>query len=417
MKTEIVTIGNELLIGKTQDTNAGFIAKELTAIGLQVGRITTISDSPHEIIEFLKSASTVPKIIVMTGGLGPTSDDITKKTLTDFFEDELILNSEVLVHIEEMFAYRYNSPINQGNRDQALLPSRATIFKNRYGTASGMWFENDKVVCISLPGVPHEMRYLLTNSIIPAIQNKFTLPYNHIRTIHTAGLGESNIATRLSAWENRLPDHVQLAYLPNLGKVKIRISATHSQSQKAIESVETAIEELLPLISDIYYGQNDVGLVQNVANLLSKSSKTISCAESYTGGALSKTFTSIPGSSKYFIGSIVSYAKKIKENLLQVSQSHIEEYGVVNEEVARQMVVGALKQFKTDLAVATTGNAGPTRGDNNVEVGTVFIAIGCQQKIDVHQFKMNGPRQQVIQRSINKIFELLYHKIVDTKTY
>lgn len=417
MKAEIVTIGNEILIGKTQDTNARFIARELTAIGLQVGRITTISDDSNEIVELLKSELAEPKIIVMTGGLGPTSDDITKKTLTDFFKDKLIRNAEILVHIEEVFAKRYNSPINQSNRDQALLPSRARVFKNRYGTASGMWFEMDKLICISLPGVPHEMRYLFTNSIIPAIQNKFVLPYNHIRTIHTAGLGESNIAERLSTWENRLPDHVQVAYLPDLGKVKIRVSTTHSQSQKAIELVETAIEGLLPLISDIYYGQDDIGIEQNVANLLSKSAKTISCAESYTGGALSKAFTSIPGSSKYFIGSIVSYAKKIKEDLLDVSRSHIEEHGLVNKEVARQMVAGALKQFKTDLAVATTGNAGPTKGDNNVEVGTVFIAIGCQRRIDAYQFNMNGPRQQVIQRSINKIFELLHHKIVSAQTY
>ncbi len=411
MKAQILVIGNEILNGKTLDTNSKVLAKELTKVGLDIQQIVAISDNQKTIISYLDKALTNAEFIFITGGLGPTSDDVTKQTLNDYFGYDLSMNQEVLAHIKSMFKNRYNSPINEQNIKQAMLPKQARIFINEYGTASGMWFKKNNSHCISLPGVPHEMKHLLVGQIVPTIKSEFNLPQNYIRTVNTIGLGESNIADRLTHWEKNLHPKISVAYLPDLGKVRIRVSTSDKDFQNAQLHINRAIDQLLPLIQDIYYGQDDRPIENVVAELLTEKSLTISCAESYTGGAIANQITSIPGASAYFKGGLVVYNDDVKTDLLGIPKSIIQKLGPANETIVEQMALGTQRRFETDIALATSGNAGPTQGDINVPVGTVFIGLAIMKKVETFEFKMNGPRKQVIERSLNKINELLFHHL------
>ena len=414
MLAEIITIGDEILIGQIVDTNSAFIAKELNKIGVSVYQITSIQDEREHMLNAFKEASERVDIVLVTGGLGPTKDDITKQIFCEFFDDELVENTQVLAHVEDLFAkYISSTPISDINRKQALVPSRAEVLHNDHGTAPGMWMHQDGVTFVSMPGVPFEMKHLMVERVIPKLASFYNRPHIIHRTIVTYGLGESSIAHRIESWEDNLPAHIKLAYLPNLGKVRLRLSGIDSDFDKLIAEIDNECAKLYPLIEDIVFGQeDDEDLEQIVARLLTGKNLTLSTAESFTGGRIAERITSIPGASDYFKGSIVSYATETKINVLKVSRQIVDEHSVVSAEVATAMAEGAKKLMKTDFAIATTGNAGPTKGDSDAEVGTVFIAIVGPGIHFVQEFKMGSTRERVVEKAVNKAFELLQKEIL-----
>ena len=413
MKAELITIGDEILIGQIVNTNSVFLAKALNDIGIEITQITSISDKKDDIIGALKLSEKRAKLVILTGGLGPTSDDLTKQTLCSYFNDKLIENKEILDHIEEIFKKYVTTPINEQNRKQALLPSKAKIFKNNYGTASGMWFEKNGQVIISLPGVPFEMKSLMTNEVIPKLQNHFTRPFIVHKTIITYGLGESAIAEIISIWENSLPDDLKLAYLPNLGRVRLRISGKGPDRKSINDKIDKEIDKLLPLIKDIFVGYEDVSSFEEKiqAQFLLKN-KTLSLAESCTGGEISARLAKVPGASKYFVGSIISYQTQSKSDLLSVPKNIIERNSVVSKQVAEMMAQNVRKKFNSSIGVATTGNAGPSKGDSDAEIGTVWIAISSDKRIISERFTFGKHRERVIGKAVNKALEMVYREIM-----
>ena len=414
MLAEIITIGDEILIGQVIDTNSAFIAKELNKIGVSVYQITSIQDERVHLLNAFKEASERVDVVLITGGLGPTKDDITKHTLCEYFNDELVENAEVLAHVEELFAkYISNTPISDINRMQALVPSKAEVLHNANGTAPGMLIRQGEVTFISMPGVPFEMKHLMTESVIPKLAAYYKRPHIIHKTIVTYGMGESAIAKRIETWEDELPSNIKLAYLPNLGKVRLRLSAKGSNYDELASAMEAESEKLYPLINDIVFGlEDDESLEEIVAKLLTSKNLTLSTAESFTGGKIAERITSVPGASSYFKGSVVSYATEAKINVLKVPEELVEKYSVVSAEVATAMAKGARELMKTDFAIATTGNAGPTKGDSNAEVGTVFIAIEGATSHFAQEFQMGSTRERVVEKSVNKAFELLQKEIL-----
>ncbi|THV57759.1 competence/damage-inducible protein A [Flagellimonas alvinocaridis] len=414
MQAEIITIGDEILIGQVIDSNSAFIAKELNKIGVSVYQITSIQDDRDHILTALKEAGERSSVIIITGGLGPTKDDITKHTLCDFFGDELVQDEKVLHHIEVLFKKYISTPISDLNRKQALVPSQATVLHNAYGTAPGLWMKKDKVVYVSLPGVPMEMKNLMTSSVLPMIIEEFDRPFILHRTILTYGLGESALAEKIEDWEDNLPEFIKLAYLPNLGKVRLRLSAKGSDNDVLKSTMDAEIKKLYPLIGDIIYGEEeDASVEAQIASLLTEKQLTLATAESFTGGRIAEGITSIPGASQYFKGSVVSYATETKIKLLGVPEELIQQYSVVSEEVAVAMAKNAKTILNTDFAIATTGNAGPTKGDSDAEVGTVFIAISTPERTFAEKFSMGNHRERVVEKSVNKAFELLLKEILN----
>ena len=413
MKAELITIGDEILIGQIINTNAVFLAKELNKIGIEIAQITSISDQQEHIIEALDASTKRAEVVILTGGLGPTKDDLTKHTLCEYFNDTLIKNEEILAHIEEIFKKYINTPINNQNRQQALLPSKATIFKNDHGTASGMWFEKKGQVIISLPGVPFEMKSLMNQSVIPQLQKHFIRPFILHKTIMTYGLGESAIAERIEAWENNLPQTIKLAYLPNIGRVRIRLSSVGSDEELLKNTINSEIEKLLPLINDIFVGfEDETSLEIQIKEGFVKQQKTLALAESCTGGEIASRLTQVAGASEYFKGCAVAYHTQSKTDLLGVSEALINKYSVVSKEVASAMAENARKKFNTTVGLSTTGNAGPSKGDSDAEIGTVWIAIAIQDKIVTKKFLFGRHRERVIGKSVNKALELLINQII-----
>jgi nicotinamide-nucleotide amidase len=413
MKAELVSIGDEILIGQIINTNAVFLAKELNSIGVEIAQISSISDQKEIIVNALDEARKRADIIIMTGGLGPTKDDVTKHTLCEYFDDQLVKNELVLEHIENIFKKYVTTPISDMNREQANLPTKATILHNRFGTAAGMWFMDGGQVFVSLPGVPYEMEALIKNEVLPKIQQQFVLPALYHKTILTYGLGESVIAERIENWENNLPETIKLAYLPSLGRVRLRLSTKGSELENLKTEVNAQIEKVIPLIDDIYFGtEEDQSIEFLIAEKLNQLGKSLSCAESCTGGAIAPRFTSQPGASTFFKGSAVTYAVESKTKLLGVESSLIDSYGVVSAEVASAMALGAQKMYQSDYAIATTGNAGPTKGDQGQEVGTVFIGLATPQGVESLQFNMGNNRTRVIHKTVNQAFEMLYRELL-----
>ncbi len=414
MLAEIITIGDEILIGQIVDTNSAFIAKELNKIGVSVYQITSIQDDRTHILNALSEAKQRANIIIVTGGLGPTKDDITKHTFCEYFDDTLVRNKEVLEHVEALFAkYITTTQISDINRDQALIPSKATALHNEFGTAPGMWFYEEDIVYVSLPGVPFEMKNLITAHVIPKIAATFERPHIVHKTLVTYGLGESAIAEKIEDWENSLPNFIKLAYLPNLGKVRLRLTAKGADKEVLLKAVDAEMEKLYPLIGDIVYGiEDDESIEEVVAKLFTQKGLTLATAESCTGGKIAQKITALAGASSYFKGSVVSYATEAKINVLHVSESVIEKHSVVSEAVAKAMAENVKKILKTDFAIATTGNAGPTKGDSNAEVGTVYIAIATPNGVYADKFMMGKHRNRIVQKSVNKAFELLQKEIL-----
>ena len=412
MKAELVSIGDEILIGQIVNTNAVFLAKELNKIGVEVAQISSVSDQKEIIVNALDEARKRADIIIMTGGLGPTKDDVTKHTLCEYFDDHLVKNEKVLEHIENIFKKYVTTPISDMNREQANLPTKATILHNRFGTAAGMWFLDSGQVFVSLPGVPYEMEALIKNELLPKIQQQFVLPALYHKTILTYGLGESVIAERIEDWENNLPESIKLAYLPSLGRVRLRLSTKGPELEALKTAVNAQLEKVIPLIEDIYFGtEEDQSIEFQIAKRLNGMGKSLSCAESCTGGAIATRFTSQVGASTFFKGSAVTYATDSKTDLLGVEKTIIVKHGVVSGAVAAAMALGAQKKYQSDYAIATTGNAGPTKGDNGQEVGTVFIGLATPKGVESFQYNMGNNRTRVIHKTVNQAFEILYRAL------
>ena len=413
MKATIVTIGDEILIGQIVDTNSGFIAKSLDKIGVEINEIISISDNKKHILDtFFKLQNTVD-LVIITGGLGPTKDDITKTTFCDYFDDELIVNNEVENHVIELIERVMKREASQINKDQALVPSKCTVLHNQLGTAPGMWMKKENTVFISLPGVPYEMKYLVENEIIPKIVREYKRPYIIHKTILTYGQGESVVAERIEEWENNLPEFIKLAYLPAPGRVRLRLSARGVDKEKLEVAITENVKSLDAIIHDIIVGfDDDETLEVMVGKMLKQQNKTISTAESCTGGKIAQVLTSVPGASNYFKGSVVSYAIETKINVLGIPESIITEHSVVSKEVVSAMALSVKKLMKTDYAIATTGNAGPTKGDLKAELGTVFIALATPNDIIVQEFNFGQPREKVIDRTVIKSLEILQKEIL-----
>lgn len=412
MKATIVTIGDEILIGQIIDTNSGYIAKALDKIGVQTHELLSISDDKQHILDTFKSLQNNVDFVIITGGLGPTKDDITKKTFCEYFDDNLIENQEVLTHVKEMIESIFKRPITQMNRDQALVPSKCEVLFNKVGTAPGMWMKKENTVYISLPGVPYEMKYLVENEIVPKIVKEYDRPYIIHKTILTYGQGESLVAERIEDWENELPNFIKLAYLPAPGRVRLRLTARGTNEELLQNAIDENVQSLSKIISDIIVGYDEDETIEVVlGKQLTKLGKTISTAESCTGGKIAQVLTSVSGASNYFRGSVVSYATDTKVSILGVSQQVIDEHSVVSAQVVQEMAIGIQKLMKTDYAIATTGNAGPCKGDADASVGTVFIALITPNNIIVEEFNFGQPREKVIDRTVNKAFEMLQKEI------
>lgn len=412
MKAEIITVGDEILIGQIVDTNSAFIAKELNKIGISVKQISTVEDERSHILEALNEAKVRADIIIITGGLGPTKDDITKDCLCEFFEDKLINNEEVLKHIEFLFEKYIDTPISDLNRKQAMLPSKALALMNKFGTAPGMWFESEGKAYVSLPGVPFEMKALIEDEVIPRLQQNFKRPVILHKTVLTYGMGESAIAEKIEAWEDGLPPYIRLAYLPNLGRVRLRLTAKGDNEEHLKNSVESLISDLHSIIGDIIVGYEDDELVEiQISRLLLKNKATIATAESCTGGRLGSLFATPPGASNYYKGSVVSYATSSKVDVLKIDKKLIEEHSVVSEEVAMAMAKNVREIFKTDYAISTTGNAGPAKGDSDADIGTVFIGIATPDKVYAKKFTFGNHRDKVIGKAVNKSIELIREEL------
>ncbi len=413
MLAEIITIGDELLIGQVIDTNSAFIAKQLNKIGVSVYQITSIQDDKSHILKALKEAENKVDIVILTGGLGPTKDDITKKTIAEYFNDTLVKDAAVLKNIEYIWRHYVGGTLLQVNKDQALVPSQAKVLMNKLGTAPGMWLEKGDKVFVSLPGVPYEMNALVEYQVVPKIKDKYNCPFILHKTLLIYGLGESALADRIASWEDALPEHIKLAYLPNLGKMRLRLSAKGNNEEQVKEDVQKEIDKVIPLIKDEFFGfEDEEGSVEIViSKYLTKIGKTLSIAESCTGGTVAERFTVNSGASAYFNGGVVTYSTASKINVLGVAKEAIEAYSVVSSQVAESMAQNALRLFQSDFAIATTGNAGPTKGDSDAEVGTVFIAIATKKGVYSEEFNFGNYRVKVINKAVNKALEMLLKEI------
>jgi nicotinamide-nucleotide amidase len=412
MKAAIITIGDEILIGQIIDTNSSYMAKALDKIGIATYEMVSISDEKSHILQTLHEVQNNFDVVLITGGLGPTKDDITKKTFCDYFDDVLVQNDAVLAQVKSIIEGFYKKPITQLNMEQALVPSKAKVLFNAMGTAPGMLMAHQNTVFISLPGVPYEMKYLIDNEVIPYLVEKFERPYIVHKTLMTYGRGESLIAEQIEDWETNLPSFIKLAYLPSPGKVRLRLTARGTDEAVLIDSVLSEIEKLKSLIGDIILGYEEEETIEVVlTRTLSEKHLTLATAESCTGGKIAQLISSVPGASACFNGGIVAYSNQIKIDVLKVNSDTIRQFSVVSKEVAKEMALNCRSIFNTDYAIATTGNAGPTKGNSEAEIGTVFIAIATPNEVFVEEFNFGQPREKVIDRAVNKALEWLYKEI------
>jgi len=412
MFAEIITIGDEILIGQIVDTNSAHISKELNKIGVQVYQITSIQDDKEHILQALEDAKNRVDLVLVTGGLGPTRDDITKQCFIEFFDDDYVENEQVLQHIKELFLKYFNKEPLPSNLLQAQVPSKATILFNSYGTAPGMWMEKDDTVFVAMPGVPYEMKYLLKDSVLPKIIENFNRPHIYHKTLLTYGMGESDIAHRISDWEENLPQHIKLSYLPALGRVRLRLSSKGADEQKLRNEVDGQMEIVHKMLSDIAVGfEGETSITQKIGELLIQQNKTLSLVESFTGGALAQEITRYAGASAFYRGGIIPYATELKISILGVSDELIKKHSVVSLPVAESMAERGSKIFQSDYTIATTGIAGPTKGDGDDEIGTVCIAIAAPNGVISEKFLFGKVRERVIQKSVSKAFEMLLKEI------
>lgn len=407
MFAEIITIGDEILIGQIVDTNSAWIGVELNKVGVKVKQITSISDDAAHIVTALDEAQKRADIILITGGLGPTKDDITKHTLAKYFNMPLRLDEETLAHVK-LFFEKLNRPMIDVNIKQAEVPDGCTVIKNQNGTAPCMWFEHNGKIIVSMPGVPFEMKYLMQDEIIPRIQERFKMPFIIHQTILTAGLGESFLAEQIADIENALPTYIKLAYLPKLGLVRLRLSATGTDEQALLTEVASFTQKIVERVEKFVVLTEDVPFEKAILNLMGKYGLTLSLAESCTGGYISHLFTQHSGSSNVFQGGAVTYSNALKQSVLGVKEQTLLEFGAVSEQVAKEMALGAVANFKTDYAIAVTGIAGPDGGTVEKPVGTVWIAVASKKEVNAKLYKFASQRLQNIERAAMAALMMLF---------
>ena len=410
MKATIITIGDEILIGQIVDTNSVSIAKHLNAAGIVVREKLSIGDDRAQIVEAVERALSASEVTVVTGGLGPTKDDITKKTLAEMFRSEMRYDQRVSDHVERMLAER-GIEFNELNRSQAMVPACCTVLFNAHGTAPGMWFERDGHVVVSLPGVPFEMEHLMEDEVMPRLKAHFALRQIVHRTMITAGLPESMLAKRIEAWENALPAYLKLAYLPNPGAVRLRLSAYEVEGESVAREIDRQFEALRKIIPHNIIGFETATMQELVHKILTERGLTLATAESCTGGVIASRFTAMPGASAYFRCGVVSYSNESKVNLLGVNPADIARYGAVSEQVARQMAEGARRTAGADYGVATTGIAGPAGGSAEKPVGTVWIAVSSPERTLTRLVHIKGNRNRVIREAGSAAIELLEEEL------
>jgi len=403
----IITIGDELLIGQVVDTNSAWIAQELNKTGVWMKRRVSVGDDKDEIVRALNEESRGSHILIITGGLGPTNDDITKQVLCEYFGGKLIVNEEVLKHIKYLFEQVFRRPIIERNLQQAEVPDVCTVLPNARGTAPGMWFEKEGKVYVSLPGVPHEMMGLIKNEVIPRLQKAFAMPFILHRTLLTAGTGESFLAETIKDWEAQLPPHLKLAYLPNYGMVRLRITGSGDDAAQLEKELDSQFVQLKALVQEWLVTDQDVTLQKALSNLLRSKNKTMTTAESCTGGYMAHLITAIPGASNIFKGSVVSYDNDVKTRILHVAPETLQAVGAVSEEVVREMAAGALAEMQTDYAVAVSGIMGPDGGTPEKPVGLVWVAAGNANKIVTQKFQFRFDRQRNIEMTAVQALNLL----------
>lgn len=412
VNVSIITIGDELLIGQTIDTNSAWMAQELNKSGFWIQRRVAVGDRWEAIWSALDEESAKSPVVLITGGLGPTADDITKPLLCDYFGGKMVVNQEALANVKNIFENILKRPLIERNLKQAEVPDVCTVIPNRRGTAPGMWFEKNGCVFVSMPGVPHEMKGMMKHHVIPELKKRFTVsPVEH-RTLLTAGIGESFLAERIRNFEEQLPADIKLAYLPNYGMVKLRLTATGSDADRTIR-LDTLFNQLKAQVADVMVIDEDISLQEAVGRQLKARKKTLATAESCTGGYIAQLVTSIPGSSEYYKGGVISYANEVKTDLLQVPTPTLQQWGAVSEETVKAMAAGALKELKTDFALATSGIMGPGGGTAEKPVGMVWIALASETRIEARQFSFRFDRQRNIELTATNALNLLLKFIVE----
>jgi len=412
VKAEIITIGDEILIGQITDTNSAWIAQRLNEIGVNICQITSIPDNKKHIYNALNDAQTRADLILITGGLGPTRDDITKEALCEYFNTTLRFDNETYKRIESYFNTR-GFPMLEVNRKQAEVPEICTLIQNEYGTAPGMWFEKNEKVYISMPGVPYEMKAMMKKTLLDKIKKHFNPPVIIHKTILTQGIGESFLAEKINDWECNLPANVKLAYLPSPGIVRLRVSANGDNKKELSELVSDQVKNLERLIKEYIYGYDTDTMEEIIGRLLRNHNKTISIAESCTGGYIAHLITGISGSSDYFKGGVITYSNEIKMNMLGVSKESLEKYGAVSESVVKQMAGGVKQKFNTDYAIATSGIAGPSGGTKEKPVGTVWIALATPAGIIAKKNVFGNNRERNIRRSALASLNMLRKELLN----
>ena len=405
MHAEIINIGDELLIGQVINTNASWMAQQLNSIGIDIIKVSIISDDKSSIIQCIDEAFERADLILITGGLGPTNDDITKYTLCEYFSSNLIFDEATYNRIEQLFAVR-GFKVTELNRKQAEIPENCIVIPNNNGTASGMWFEKSGKILISMPGVPFEMKSMISDFILPKLSENINFKIIH-KTIHIQGIGESFLADLIKDWEEKLPKNIKLAYLPQPGLIRLRLSAKGLKNEKLEEIINKEIEKLNLLIPDLIYGYDEDSLEKVIGELLKENKKTLSTAESCTCGYISHLITSMAGSSAYYKGSIISYSNEIKTGLLDVNPLTIEKYGAVSKETVIEMANGVLKKMKTDYAIAVSGIAGPDGGSIEKPIGTIWIAVGNNKSIITEKFLHGEDRGRNIRKAALSALNML----------
>ncbi len=399
MRAEIISIGDEILIGQVVNSNAAWIGEAMTGIGIEVSRNMTIADRGEDIRSALKESSERADLVIITGGLGPTRDDITKKVLAEFFSSKLVKSEEALQGIRELLGSR-GVNMNPLNEEQAMVPDNCDLLPNRFGTASGMWFSKDGTEFISLPGVPYEMKAMITGHVLPRLRDEFSLPAIEYKTILVQGIPESHLASSLEEFEDQLPSNVKLAYLPSPGRVRLRLTGTGDDWQtinQLIDKESVKLRERIP--EENFYGFDNEQLERVLGKLLKEKGATLATAESCTGGSIAQMITSVPGSSAYFLGSVVAYSNDIKEKILGVRQDSLVEFGAVSEEVVRQMAEGVRRVYDADYSIATSGIAGPDGGTPEKPVGTTWIAVASGERTVADVFQFGEHRGRNIQKA------------------
>lgn len=405
-QVEIITIGDEILIGQIVDTNSAWMSQELNKQDFKVFQISTVSDNEAHILNAVEEAFSRADIVLLTGGLGPTKDDITKQTLCKYFDTKLVYDESVLKNIEEMFVGR-PYVLNELTRNQAYVPEACTVIQNKVGTAPVTWFEKEGKVLVSMPGVPSEMMWVMSNEILPRIKEKFETPSLIHKTVLVIGEAESALAIKIADWENALPEYISLAYLPSAGMVKLRLSGVMNGHHELVAEIEKQLVPLRAILGASIFAEEDLPLEQLIGEILRSKGLQLATAESCTGGNIAHLVTLVPGSSDYFKGSVVAYCNEVKHNVLGVQQSDLDAFGAVSQPVVEQMAQGVLKLMDADVALATSGVAGPGGGSEEKPVGTVWIAACTKDKVISRKYRFGSKRDRNIEMSTISAFSML----------